>query len=343
MFLPTHWLSLGFRALMVILSPIVFLWTGVAPVVNVTAESVLFYLLPMMLALFGGIWVYAPRQHFPLLAQVMATLQSFKILPTVLVTLVKPFGHVFKVTPKGSGARRVAYARGVFWTSACLMALTVGGLFVNSLPEWRIVDQAGFLPMVACWGALNVLVLFLVCMLCLQAGVRRGEERFNLDEDIWLFDRSGALLMGRTKDMSLSGAGVSVDGPRARSLRVGDEIRAFVAEVGFVTAIVARQSERFLGIEFRLPSALERDLLVRKLFTAGLDMSIAAPSARSVTLSLIRSVWAMRTRLDPVAAQTTPEMAMGSAPERLPRETLRIEPGPASRLTEAAQERARAA
>jgi cellulose synthase/poly-beta-1,6-N-acetylglucosamine synthase-like glycosyltransferase len=343
MFLPTHWLSLGFRALLVVVSPIVFLWTGVAPVVNVTSESVLFYLLPMMLALFGGIWVYAPRQHFPFLAQVLATLQSFKILPTVLVTLVKPFGHVFKVTPKGSGARQMAYERGVFWTAACFMALTVGGLFLNTLPEWRIVDQAGFLPMVACWGALNVVVLFLVCMLCLHARVRRAEERFNVDEDIWIFDRAGALLMGRTRDLSLSGVGVIADSARARNPRVGDDVRVFVAEVGFVEATVARQSGEFLGIEFKLARSLERDLLVRKLFTAGMDMTIAAPSARSVTLALLRSVWATRTGLERAAAEAAPQVAPDASPERLPRESLRIEPRPTSRLAELARDRAKAA
>ena len=35
----------------------------------------------------------------------LGTFQSFKLLPTVLTTLVKPRGHVFKVTPKGGDAK----------------------------------------------------------------------------------------------------------------------------------------------------------------------------------------------------------------------------------------------
>ena len=72
------------------------------------------------------------------------------------------------------------------------MALTIVGLFINALPEWRIIGQSGLLPIVAFWGAINIIVLFLVCMMSLQAPVRRGEERFRLDEPIWIFAASGA-------------------------------------------------------------------------------------------------------------------------------------------------------
>jgi cellulose synthase (UDP-forming) len=53
-------------------------------------------------------------------------------------------------------------------------------------------------------GAINIVVLFLVCMMSLQAPVRRGEERFNLDEPIWIFAANGALSTGRITNISLS-------------------------------------------------------------------------------------------------------------------------------------------
>ena len=108
LFLPTHWLSQSLMLLLVIVAPLVFLWTGVLPLVNVTTEAILYYQLPMVLAVAGGIWAFAPRQYFPFAAQVHGTFQSFKILPTVLMTMAKPFGHVFKVTPKGAGAKKSA-------------------------------------------------------------------------------------------------------------------------------------------------------------------------------------------------------------------------------------------
>ena len=52
----------------------------------------MYYQLPMMLAVAGGIWAFAPRQYFPFTAQVHGTFQSFKILPTVLMTIARPLG-----------------------------------------------------------------------------------------------------------------------------------------------------------------------------------------------------------------------------------------------------------
>ena len=187
LFLPTHWLSQSLMLVLVIIAPLVFLWTGVLPLVNVTTETILYYQLPMMLAVAGGIWAFAPRQYFPFAAQVHGTFQSFKILPTVLMTIAKPFGHVFKVTPKGAGANTLHYDGTIFWTSASLMVLTIVGLVINALPEWRIIGQTGLLPIVAFWSAVNIVVLFLVCMMSLQAPVHRGEERFSLDEPISIF------------------------------------------------------------------------------------------------------------------------------------------------------------
>ena len=52
----------------------------------------------------------------------------------------------------------------------------------------------------------GIIVLFLVCMMSLQAPVRRGEERFSLDELIWIFAANGTLSTGlQPPRISLSG------------------------------------------------------------------------------------------------------------------------------------------
>src|ERR1700721_932643 len=156
---PTHWLSQSLMLVLVIIVPLVFLWTGVLPLVNVTTEAILYYQLPMVLAVAGGIWGFAPRQYFPFAAQVHGTFQSFKILPTVLMTMAKPFGHVFKVTPKGAGAKTLHYDGTIFWTSASLMVLTIVGLIINALPEGRFIGQSGLLPMVPFWAEISFIAL----------------------------------------------------------------------------------------------------------------------------------------------------------------------------------------
>jgi len=321
-FLPTHWFSQSCMLLMTIIAPVVFLLTGMLPLVNVTAASSLFYILPMVLAMVGGLCVYAPRHYFPLAAQVLGTFQSFKLLPTILVTLVKPSGHLFKVTPKGGSANQTTYERGVFQLAAGLIALTTAGLVINAIPEWRIIDDTALVPMVALWAAINVTVLFLVCMMALQAPANRTEERFIHDEPIWIFGAGGALLTGRIQDISLSGAAITADGERAMVTRPGSSVELFIAEVGFVDGKVVRQHDRSLAVQFDLPPGTERYLLIRKLFTQGINSLVVEASAMSATRAMLASIVTTRSR---AARQGFVEVA-APAVEKLAAESLVVNP-----------------
>ena len=340
LFLPTHWLSQSLMVMLVIIAPLVFLWTGVLPLVNVTTEAVLYYQLPMMLAVAGGIWAFSPRQYFPFAAQVHGTFQSFRILPTVITTIAKPFGHVFKVTPKGASAKQSDYDGTIFWTAASLMALTILGLVVNALPEWRIIGQTGLLPIMAFWGAINIVVLFLVCMMALQAPVRRGEERFSLNEPIWIFAATGALSTGRIKDVSLSGVAIVADEDRDLPGKVGEHVRVFITEVGFVAATVVRYTGGLLAVRFNLPPGVERDLLIRKLFTDGLDATTVNASAFSSTRALLMSIWSTGRRRASVEPPAKPALTS----DQLPAQSLVIPARPArQRLGDLAAQRSIAA
>lgn len=323
LFLPTYWLTQAPFPIMTTITPLVFLWTGVPPLANVTTQSVLYYLIPMILAIIGGLWAFAPRQFFPLAAQVLGTFQSFKLFPTVLTTLVKPFGHVFKVTPKGSAAVRSGYDQGIFWTAIILMILTVAGILINATPESRIVTQLSLIPMVALWSLINIIVLFLISMLALQAPIRRTEERFAIDEEARIIGSSGALSSAIIKDISLSGAAIITDRPI--HAKIEERLRLFVTEVGFVAATVTRSNEKHLSVRFDLPPCVERDLLIRKLFTAGRDITHVNVSAWSATAAMVRTIWANRTTL-PAGAISAPSATMES--EKLAARSLVVPPRP---------------
>ena len=118
-------------------------------------------------------------------------------------------------------------------------------------------------------------------MMSLQAPIRRAEERFDLDEPVWIFAANGALFTGRTKDVSLSGVGIKVDPSRAFAAGVGEQVRVFLPEVGFVEGMAVRKSDDFLGVQLNFPPSIERDLLIRKLFTAAVaNASVDVPSSR---------------------------------------------------------------
>ena len=325
MFLPTHWVSQSLMLQLSIIVPLVFLWTGLLPCVNVTAEKVLYYLLPMMLAVVGGIWVYAPKQYFPFASQVLGTFQSFKILPPTLRTIVQPFGHGFKVTPKGKGAAQADYERGIFWTSAALMLFTVAGLIINTMPEWHIVTELGLLPTVAFWSAFNIVNLFLVCMMSLPAPLRRAEERFQVDEPISLFKSDGTFASGRVKDLSLSGVALVADEERELNPDLGERVNLYITEVGFVRGTVVRCKDRILSVQFDLPACLERDLLIRKLFTGGLELAAVKTSAWSATLAMLTTIWSNRAATSAAASEP---LAATIPAAKLPARSLVIAPRP---------------
>jgi cellulose synthase (UDP-forming) len=177
-------------------------------------------------------------------------------------------------------------------------------------------------------------------MMSLQAPALRGEERFEIDEPVSLFAASGALSTGRIRDISLSGVAVVADRTRALATRVGETARIFIAEVGFITARVVRQRETFVALHFELPPSLERDLLIRKLFTAGRDGITENASALSTTGALLMRIWSLGGARQEVEPPEVLEQPAG----KLPAESLvilpRVQP---ERLADIAAERSLAA
>ncbi|MCC7252963.1 glycosyltransferase [Hyphomicrobium sp.] len=324
LFLPTHWLSQSLSMVFGLMVPIVFMWTGVLPMVNVTIESVLVHLLPMILAVVGGICLYAPQQYFPLASQVLGVFQSFRLLPTLLVTLAKPFGHTFKVTPKGGAAGSAGYDSTVFWIAAGLMVATMAGILVNLVPEWRIVQQDALLSVVATWGAYNILLLFLACMLSLQGAVWRGEERFEVTDPVWIMASGHEGGLGRLTDISLTGASVATD---ITSAEAPDEpIRLFVPEVGALPGRIVRRMPGRIGVAFDPVTGIERDLLIRKLFTSKRPEMTADVSAWSVTGEMVRSIWATPSAATRRGADRAPDSLRATPEEKLPARSLVVPP-----------------
>jgi cellulose synthase (UDP-forming) len=126
-------------------------------------------------------------------------------------------------------------------------------------------------------------------------------------------------------------------------LQGGDRVSVFVKEVGFIAGTVVRYSQHLLAVRFELPPSLERDLLIRKLFTAGLDTLGVDISAWSSTGAIFRSIWTTRTELsggvDPASAAP-----VETPVHKLPAQSLVVQPRPrTTRLSDLAQGRQRAA
>jgi cellulose synthase (UDP-forming) len=101
---------------------------------HVTIASGLFYLVPMVIAIVGGTAVFGQQKYFPLAAQVLGFSKSLKIFPTAASTLVRPHGHIFKVTPKGADAAADGYEAGIFLGRIGSSAVDVPRLDCKRLP-----------------------------------------------------------------------------------------------------------------------------------------------------------------------------------------------------------------
>lgn len=325
-FLPSHWLTHSLTTIVAMVVPVMFLLTGLAPMQNINVDSALYYMLPMLIAVSGGLVAFAPGKFHPLASQVLGAFQSFKMLPTIVSTLIRPHGHAFKVTPKGADAG-VEYERAIFFFCMALIGLTLVGLLVNLSPEWRRVQSGGLVPLAAIWCAMNLVVLFLASLLCLQMPVQRQEERFDISEPVILrHPESGALATLVSLDMSLSGVGLAPrDDGETDAWRVGDRVQAYVSQVGWVPAHVARVTPRLLGVEFEHEGLIERDLLIRKLFTGGQNTAADNASTWGVTVALLQRIWNADMRVRSLPA---PVAAPEPAPpvDKLPAQTLVLAP-----------------
>lgn len=319
-FLPTAWASQALLMITSLLAPLVFLFADVPPLVNVTAQSAMFHLVPMVVAQVGGIVLLGGGRYLPIAAHVLGTFQSFRLLPVIIKTLFRPHGHAFKVTPKGSDAIGGGLQRGIFLASSSLMLATLAGLLINAHPDTRIVAQGALVPMVSLWGGLNIVVLFLVAMLCIGRPSLRAEERFALAETVpvWRRDVRHATLT-RGLDISVSGIALAGDG-----LVPGEPVRVRLAGVGSIEGRVVRASGGRIGIAFDPGDSPARDRLIVRLFTRGINTSQAGSSLWAATRAMLARIFTADMRLQVAHGPAAPRAAADEA--RLERRSLVLPP-----------------
>lgn len=288
LFLPSAWITQGFQSMFTVLTPICFMLFNLAPMVGIDLEAVIHYVLPLIVAMLSGITLLAPGRYYPLAAQILSLFQSFRILPVALQTLFRPKGLVFKVTPKGADAGGSPWERTILFVALGLLALSFAGLMINVTPEYRVVSQVGLLPMVTFWTIVNMFILLLVAMMCLEKPRVRGEERFALRQAVTILSAQGQMIRSDKGDISISGLGLELAEPAG--LSVGERVDVLLPDVGLLRGFV-RRSGRRLGIEFDFHSEEIRDRLIVALFTNEIQINAVRPSAAAAALAVAKRLW----------------------------------------------------
>ena len=288
-FLPLHWISQSLVYTAAMLTPPIFLLTGMAPLLNASTPTILHYQIPAILGAVMVMRLFAKSAFVPLVQAAHAVLQAFRLLPAVIGTLIKPHGHVFKVTPKGADAQGRLLDRPTMAFPLGIIGTTAVGLALNVWPETRIIASGALIPVVATWAVVNMLVLAVVASIAMARPPHRTEERFPLELPCRVHNTRD-MRQARTLDVSMTGAALLTDPGGAVP---GDWVVVDLLDIGRIAARImrsdaARDGSQTLNLQFALPQGATRDALIRRLYTQGLDNSALLNSG--LTLAILGRV-----------------------------------------------------
>jgi cellulose synthase (UDP-forming) len=284
-FVPYYYLLDFLYRLAMIALPLVYLWTGWTHFTFTSTAELLAYMVPALVSVFLLHQWLVPNGRVPFISSAIEFYISSRVYPTVLSTLLKPFGTPFQVTPKGQ-ANSLGAGDGVARRAlAVVAALTVGGIVVSGLSSQRFQQAPGHL-MASVWALFNLVMVGMTQLAIKDRPRLRREERFAVN-------RPGSLAVGDQKrdctviNLSLTGAmlgGVS-------TLASGQRVELSLGGIGPLDATVIRVEGGRAGVRFENVHETDRDQLIRYLYASGRHNTVTNVRPFRVLLRLFRGAF----------------------------------------------------
>ncbi|MFA6716414.1 MAG: cellulose synthase catalytic subunit, partial [Victivallaceae bacterium] len=180
LFTPYGWIMQPITRMVLLLTPLLYLWFELLPLHFTTTVDLLYHQFPMFLAFALSMQWLAKRRYIPIVSTSVGVFTMFRLLPVVISSLIKPFGEPFRVTPKGAAAARIDW--GILITTSLLFAATVAGIVINLVPEHQVITKIQFFPYALFWSSINIVMLLICMLICFDAPRKRAEERFIVNE-----------------------------------------------------------------------------------------------------------------------------------------------------------------
>jgi cellulose synthase (UDP-forming) len=294
MFMPVSWLVQYFVRLAMLIVPVVYLWTGYAPLHFTEAGDLVSNFLPVLAAYFLLMRWIAPARYLPIVSSAVGAFATFRMLPTVVSSLARPFGKPFIVTPKGSTNVQSDLDTYTFACLAILIALTSSGLVVNLVPEWARVAPGEFSSIAAYWAVANIAVMVIASLICFEKKQHSPESSFRVGESARIDDVDGVAIT-----LALDRAVVEVPiRTRFKSTTVTVRVQAvdpFQAEIVLVTRRSRwgrrdRKPAHYLHLRYAL-AGQARDQMIVKLYTGRFTQDIREIDRPAVVLGLLQRVF----------------------------------------------------
>jgi len=282
-FLPLSWVATNLGLPVMILGPVLFLWGGLVAVPRATGDALMYYQVPMLLAMLFASRRLTTVNRNSLLALAHSVFAMYRLLPTVVHSLIFPFAVGFKVTPKGKLAQGMqADPRAILLSLATIIAL-ISGLVLNHLPDFERVPPDAFLTPSLFWGSVTVIVMFVCLLMAFEFDRRRAEERFEIRERHLATTADGPHAVD-VIDLSLTGAALSWGIQRPDP---GTRLNLELSDVGSLSASVARHiGDIGVGVVFDPLPAQAETVLIAKMFTHAYENAGKATAARPKRLGL---------------------------------------------------------
>ncbi len=263
-----YWISNAAFKLMMIAAPPLYWWTGTA-VISSTISELVYWLAPSIVCSIVYMGFYARLRVLPVMTDVSQLLSGFVVARTVVVGLVKPFGHPFKVTAKGVSRDKISVQWNFLLPFAALALATGLGMAAN-VPRYSPLYGTDGYSVNVFWSLFNIAVLVIACAVCVELPKRRRQERFNSAENATLILFSGERLPCEVRDISLGGANLGVEVGPLPPLSLGQ--LEFARDL-LVPIEVLRRLPNGLAVKFG-EDAQTHHKLIAKLFTGGYENEV---------------------------------------------------------------------
>lgn len=152
--------------------PLSFLLFELAPLKATVDGLIVFYLPYYLSSLTVFSWLTEGRRS-AFWSDVYETLVCFPMSFTILSTLFKPFGHGFRVTPKGRNRDKLRANWRLIWPQLILIALIVYGIYERVINiQWSTYNVESLGINVA-WASYNIVLLYLSILIAIDVPQRK--------------------------------------------------------------------------------------------------------------------------------------------------------------------------
>ncbi len=271
-------------------SPLAFLLLG-QNVISSSAVMIFAYALPHLVHAIGTNARIQGRHRHSFWGEIYETVLAFHILKPTLVTLIDPKRGKFNVTDKGGLLDKDFFDSSIVRPHLVAVALLVAGIAFGVIKYFwieAIRPDPNVLLLNIFWAAFSLLILLTAIATALETRQIRLATRLNIQVPVVLYLQNGRTVQGRSRDISMGGVLLQVEGNRELSALV-DEIEIdFGGGRAVFPVEVVRVSAAEVRLRFRSLSIPQRRLLVRVVMGRADAWVTGRQSSHDVPL---RSLW----------------------------------------------------